>query len=156
MLLILEIRIPNPLNITKADLKKIKKRLKVIYDEPAVFAQYSRYGLIKRGKHYIFPTDRDSRLLNLDLIIDSIVVDGIDKQSDYGTAFWTKMKDDYSAALSTASATNQKVSGLVGTKIVSKQHIREVLSALWHIIQGNHRDNAYSVALSLGYRKTGQ
>ena len=104
----------------------------------------------------MFPTDRDSRLLNLDLIIDSIVVDGIDKNNDYGTAFWTKMKDDYSAALSAASGNNQKVSGLVGTKTVSKEHISEVLSALWHIIQGNHRDNAYAVALSMGFRKTGQ
>ncbi len=137
-------------------ISKIRKRLNSIYDEPVVYAQYSRYGLHKKRGHYKYPTDRDTRLLNLDLIIKSIVEDGLDKFPDYGTAFWTKMKTDYSAALGKESSTNQALSGLVGKKTVTKAHIREVLICLWDVIKGNYRGQAYSTALSMGYRKKGQ
>lgn len=119
-------------------------------------AEYSRYGLEHKKNRWVLPKDREKRLIVLDLVIANISIDGFDKQADYGLAFWNKFKNDYIAALYKASTISQTGHNTMGDKKELSKKVEEVLKFLLMIIEGNYREKYYSVALSMGYRKTGQ
>jgi len=117
---------------------------------------YANYGIEHKKGRWPFPTNRERRLIVLDLIITNVTIDGFDKKEKYDLAFWTKMKTDYAAELAKSTVVNTTGSKIVGNKKELRAQVEDVLKNLLKIIQGNYRSTYYAVALSMGYRKTGQ
>lgn len=135
--------------------KKLKVWLKDKFGSTYT-AEFGRYGIYKKGKKWDFPTDRETKQVSIDLITAALQVDGFDKKADYGLDFWKKLKDDYTAALGSATDTSTSGHEQVGNKTELKKKLKEILKSLLLLIQANYRDKYYSVALGMGFRKQGQ
>lgn len=115
-------------------------------------AQYARYGITKEGKDFIVNRDRNNRLEALKLMVTAVEADGFGNE-EYGTAFWTGMQTNYSAAIDAAGNTAGDVSTKVAGKNRMKKEIKKVLSSLLLVIKGNHPDDYQGVYRDWGWQK---
>jgi len=131
---------------------EVKIYIKRKFKTAGAAAQFARYGIIKEGTQYRMSRDRNNRKEALKLMIDAIAADGFNNE-EYGTAFWTDMQTNYSAALDAANNTTGAVSGKVATKNEQKKDIRKVLSSLLLVIKGNYPDDYRGVYRKWGWQK---
>ena len=115
-------------------------------------AEFSHYGIVKEGKNYRLPFDRNSRLEALALMQAAITKDGFDNE-EYGKAFWATIAADYKTALETANAIDSTVSGKVATKNDLKKQLTKVLKALLLSIEANYPDTHKGVKREWGWKK---
>ncbi len=115
-------------------------------------AQYTRYGITKEGNNFIINRDRNNRRDALKLMITAIDADGFGAE-EYGTAFWTAMQTNYSAAIDAAGTTAGSVSIKVAGKNRMKKDIKTVLSSLLLVLKGNYPDTYTGVYREWGWQK---
>jgi hypothetical protein len=132
----LTVQLKNKDTLINKGLSGIKTYLKDKYEGDAI-SYYASFGIVKMGKNYKLPDDRDKRKDVLDIIITAIATEGFGSEK-YGTTFWTQMKTDYTKLLKDASDSDSSVSSDVGKKTVLKDEIEEVLNSIIYLIKGNY------------------
>jgi hypothetical protein len=115
-------------------------------------AQYARYGITREYKTFIISRDRNNRRDALKLMIAAIEADGFGAE-EYGTAFWTDMQTNYSAAINAAGTTAGDVSIKVAGKNRLKKDIKTVLSSLLLVLKGNYPETYPGIYRDWGWQK---
>jgi hypothetical protein len=115
-------------------------------------AQYARYGITRQNKSFIISRDRNNRRDALKLMITAIDADGFAGE-EYGTAFWTGMQTNYSAAIDAAGTTAGNVSTQVAGKNKLKGNIKTVLNSLLLVLKGNYPETYPGVYRDWGWQK---
>lgn len=115
-------------------------------------AQYARYGITRENKSFIINRDRNNRRDALKLMVTAIAADGFAAE-EFGTAFWTDMQTNYSAAINAAGTTAGDVSTKVASKNRLKKDIKKVLSSLLLVLKGNYPDTYLGVYRDWGWQK---
>ncbi len=135
-----------------AAVKEVKVYIEKKYKTENAPAQFPRFGIVKENGHQRISKDRNNRRAALALMIDAIAADGFGAE-EYGTAFWTGMQTNYSAAMNTAGNTTGDVSDKVATKNQQKKAIKQVLSSLLMVIKANYPDSYAGVYRDWGWQK---
>ena len=133
-------------------ISSLKIDLQKKFGKENAYAQYSRYGVNKRGKNYELPRDRDQRLAAIRLIPTAMSEDGIDG-APYNKDWWTEKTAQYNEALQKANNTAGTVSALVGEKNQHKETLLKAMRALQLVIQGNYPDTYESIYREWGWQK---
>lgn len=130
--------------------------LKVYLKEKVGKKDYSAYlaqfGIVRQGKNFVFPTDRNKRNEALNLTMEALQAHGFANKT-YGLAFWQEIKNQYDYLLNTAITTDSHVAGLVSTKNQHRDQIVKTLNALIHIIKGNYPDDYAAVLRTWGFQR---
>ena len=121
-------------------------------DADTAYAQYVRYGLVKRAKNYELPRDRQQRLAALALMLAAISADGF-AQKPCGAAFWETTRTQYKAALEDAEATDGAVSIGVSHKNLLKAELLKVMQALQLVLRGNYPETWQALLRQWGWQK---
>ncbi len=131
-------------NVKAYIIKKFKKA-----NAPAYFINY---GIVKENSSYRLPKDHDKRLKALPLMIAAIAADGF-KAEEYGTSFWTTIKNDFTIALNNTITTTKNISNKVAVKNSDREKIHKVLIAIRHLIYAHYPDTYKQVSREWGFIK---
>ena len=115
-------------------------------------ANYAQFGIIHRGKKWIFATDRNERYAAIELILNALNNNGLGGIT-YGTAFWQQMQIDYKKAMDAAGLTDSTVSGKVADLEVYRAPIRKVLKSIRLVLEGNYPETYHQIWREWGFRK---
>lgn len=115
-------------------------------------AQFARYGIVKENRGYVLSRDRNNRNNSFNLMLQAIQADGFGGE-EYGTAFWTAIQSDYTAALQASSNTAGDISSKVATKNQQKQAIKKVMTALQLLLRANYPDTYAETYRQWGWKK---
>jgi len=127
----------------------VKSYLLEKYKKENYKSYYSAFGLENDGR---FPKDQNSRSAALKLTIEGIAANGFGTK-EFGTAFWTGIKTQYDALLTTASTTDSTVSTKVGDKNALKAELKRALNSIVFVIKGNYPDNYKQELRNWGFQK---
>jgi hypothetical protein len=122
------------------------------YKKEAAKSYYAAFGMVHKNDNYNIPSDQNGRLESLGLLIDALTVNGF-SDKEYGTAFWTAIRDEYKVLLNTASVTDGKVSSKVGDKNSLKKDLKKGLNAIVKAIQANYPDTYKTELRAWGFQK---
>ena len=115
-------------------------------------AQYSKFGIEKKGSGYKLPLDRDKRRRALPLIVPALTAMGFEAK-EYGKAYFEPLIASFLTLSGQASTTDSGVSGLVGNKNAAKTELRLVLTCLIKNLQSNYPQTWKSVLREWGFQK---
>ena len=132
--------------------KDVKVYIQRKFKKANADAQYARYGITREYKTFIINRDRNNRRDALKLMIAAIDADGFGPE-EFGTAFWTGMQTNYSAAINAAGTTAGDVSIKVAGKNRLKKEIKTVLNSLLLVLKGNYPDTYPGVYRDWGWQK---
>jgi hypothetical protein len=122
------------------------------YEKKNAPSYYPQFGIVRQGKNFIVPRDRDRRQAALKLIVPAITEHGFDDEK-YGAAFWQETSNSYTALLQQAAG----VDGTVSLKVSAKNQLRKDLvkthNALINILRGNYPDTYKAVLREWGFQK---
>lgn len=110
---------------------------------------YAAFGFEKGAR---YPRDQNSRSAALKLTIEAIAANGFGTK-EFGTAFWTGIKTQYDALLTTASTTDSTVSTKVGDKNALKAELKRALNSIVFVIKGNYPDTYKQELRNWGFQK---
>jgi hypothetical protein len=113
---------------------------------------YPQLGLVKIGKAYRYPYDRDKRSQSLTLTLEAIEKNGFAAET-YGTAFWQAIKTRYDELLLSISETDGTISRHVGRKKLLRREIVLTLNSLIHVLKGNYPKTWKTVIREWGFQK---
>jgi hypothetical protein len=133
-------------------LDNVKRYLAEKYTKAVAPDYYAAFGIIKVGRHYILPKDRNLRSQALSLLIGSLPVHGFGAFA-FGTAYWTGVKTNYDTWLAAAGEIDGTVSQKVGTKNELKKQIRKILNALINLLKANYPDTYKAEMREWGFQK---
>lgn len=132
--------------------ENVKGYLEEKYGKATAPDYYPAFGIVKTGKIYKLPKDRNERLTNLDLMVAAINNEGFTSNT-YGDAYWQNVRSNYTNLLTQAETTDSTVSGKVGTKNQLKKEIKKVLNALVLVIKANYPDTWKQELRVWGFQK---
>ena len=127
----------------------IKNYLLDKYKKESYKSYYAAFGILSNGQ---YPKDQNSRSAALKLTIEAIAANGFGTK-EFGTAFWTGIKTQYDALLTTASTTDSTVSTKVGDKNALKAELKKALNSIIFVIKGNYPDNYKQELRNWGFQK---
>lgn len=130
----------------------IKVYLSFKYGRKDAPSYYAKFAIVKKNRKYILPKDRNIRMESFDRILAAIVEQEFE-DFDYGTDFWTNIKNNYDTDLGKAMNIDGSVSSKVGDKNVLKKEIRRVLNSLIKVIKGNYPETYKAELRSWGFQK---
>ncbi len=134
------------------DVENVKVYLADKYGIADAPSYYAAFGIVKTGKVYKLPKDRDERKAAFALLVPAITLHGF-QNKQYGNTYWTSQKTLYESLLTQATTIDGSVSSKVGDKNVLKAQIKKGLNALIHIIKGNYPDTYKTELRSWGFQK---
>ena len=130
----------------------IKNFLTYKYTKNNAPSYYPQFGIVRQGKNFVLPRDRNSRKDALPLIVAAIAVHGF-TDAKYDAAFWQATTETYETLL--GQATN--VDGAVSQKVSDKNQLRKTIvkthNALIKLLQANYPDTYKSVIREWGFQK---
>jgi hypothetical protein len=129
----------------------IKLYLKKKYEKSAT-DHYAAFGIVRVGKGYGLPANRETRKNALKRIVKQIVAEGFADEK-YGKQFWNDMNKLYNTLLTAAKNTDSTVSDSVGDKNLLKEKITQVLNSLIGIIIHNMPDTYPAELRKWGFQK---
>jgi hypothetical protein len=133
-------------------IKRIKNFLVFKYQPAKAQSYYPEFGIVHKGKNYIFPNDRDERKKALPLVINAITKYGF-TDDKYNLAFWQGANDSYNTLLGQAN----EVDGAVSQKVSSKNELRKTIvkthNALINLLKANYPDTYKAVMREWGFQK---
>lgn len=131
--------------------KKIKAYLVGKYeDEEAAMQRYPLFGMVQEGANWRLPTDRQDRLAALDIMLTAVASEGFGAK-EFGTAFWTTLRTNYTNALGGTTDGSSTISEDLNTLNPKLEQIRKVLIGLRYIIRGNYLDTYKEAWRSFGF-----
>jgi hypothetical protein len=122
------------------------------YGKELQTSYYPQFGLVKVGRYYKYPADRNLRSQALALTLLGIVKNGFSDEK-YGIAFWQPIKTRYDELMKLISETDSIISRHVGDKKPLRREIVLTLNALIHILKGNYPKTWKIVLREWGFQK---
>lgn len=122
------------------------------YKKAAATSYYSAFGIEYKTNKYVFPKDRNSRLVALDLMQKGLV-DNAFGTKEFGTAFWTGIKTQYATLLTQASTMDGTVSTKVSSKNTLKDGLKKTMNSLILVLKGNYPDTYKAELRAWGFQK---
>ena len=119
------------------------------YKKENLKSYYAAFGIKKDGR---LPRGKNNRLAALQLTIDAIAANSFDAK-EFGTVFWTDLKNQFETQLNKASSTDSIVSNKVGEKNVLKKDLKVVVNAIIHAIKANYPHNFKEELRNWGFQK---
>ena len=136
-----------------AGISKVKKYIDAdASNATEAVALYAKFGIVRVGKNYVIPTDRDTRKQAIKLILPAITELGYDAKP-FGTAYFTPLIAQFNTLIDSAITTDETVSRVVGNKNKQKDDIRKVLNSLVKVITGNYPDTFKNELRAWGFQK---
>lgn len=130
---------------------KVKDYLDYVKGEQSK-SYYGQYGIIRINAGYAFPADRDSRVMNLKLMIDSVTANG-DDIIGLPLSLLQQTYDNYANMVEQARNTSGSLSGSIGDKDQLIKEVRKTLVCLIKLIEANYPDNTAAVLRKWGFQK---
>lgn len=127
----------------------VKNYLLDKYKKESYQSYFAAFGIEKGG---LYPRDQNSRSAALKLMIEAIAANGFGTK-EFGTAFWTDIKTQYDALLTTASTTDSAVSTKVGDKNALKAELKKALNSIILVIKGNYPNTYKQELRNWGFQK---
>ena len=128
----------------------LKKKFKDGYE-----AYYPQFGLIKSGKNWILPIDHDDLIIALrEKLLPALLTYKFGDDADTGTAVWTPLLAQLSAAQGTAMSTDAARSATKTNTDPQDEKIEKALRCIVHLLQAHHPDDWEQVLRSWEWRKT--
>lgn len=134
------------------NLYHIKDYLVAKYTSRVAPSYYASFGMVKVGKSYKLPVDRNNRLEALGLLVSAITTEGF-QANEFGLAYWTDIQTKYTSYLTHAFTIDGTVSNKVGNKNVLKKEIRKGLNAIINLIKANYPDTYKTELREWGFQK---
>lgn len=100
---------------------------------------YAQFGIVTYHDSYILPADQGERLKALDKLLAALTATGLDGR-DYGTAFWTPIREDYATATGQATSAAQGVTKAIADREPLQAYVLEVLQAMLSLLDAQYRD----------------
>jgi hypothetical protein len=113
---------------------------------------YPEFGIVKVGKTYQFPIDRNERITSLERLVTALTKYGLSNQR-YGVNFWKDLQARYVQLIYQAGTTDSQRSARVKDKNELKREIKQVLQSLVLLVQANYPDTWRSVLRQWGFQK---
>jgi len=132
--------------------EQVKNYLKAKYGNEQAPTKYPLFGIVKEGKNWRLPRDRDDRLAALNTMITAIGAEGFGT-NQYGTDWWGAMLDAYDPALKAAQATDSSVSTSAATKEGYKEGILKTIRSLRYLLRANYPDSYEAEYRAWGMQK---
>ncbi len=122
------------------------------YKKEAAKSYYASFGFQLVGKAYKLPTDQNGRSAALTLMITAIESNGFGAK-EFGTTYWSDIKNQYNSLLSQALTKDSQVSIKVGDKNILKADLQKALNSIILVIKGNYPDTYKAELRSWGMQK---
>lgn len=113
---------------------------------------YPEFGILKIGKTYQLPIDRNERLTSLERLVSALTKYSLVNQR-YGVNFWKEVQARYSQLLYQAGSTDSRRSARVKDKNELKRDLKKTLQSLVLLVQANYPDTWKSVLRQWGFQK---
>jgi hypothetical protein len=130
----------------------IKDYLNEKFGKEEAPSYFANFGIVKVGREYILPRDRNKRSDALVLMLKGITTHGFGAKP-YGTSYWTPIKTQYDDLRAQAVLIDETVSSKVGDKNMYRKDIVKTLNALIHLIKANYPDDYKNVLRTWGFQK---
>lgn len=130
----------------------VKNYLVELYGREKALTHYPEFGIMRVGKTYTFPLDRNERISALDRLVQALPRHGLVNQR-YGMTFWQDISSRYVALNHKAGNTDSALTARVRDKNQLKAELRKVLQSLVLLLQANYPDNYRSVLRQWGFHK---
>ncbi len=117
-------------------------------------AYYEEFGITFYDDQHQLPRKQTERAAALAALVEALTTYGFGAR-DYGTAYWTPLRDGYATTTDAARDSSQTVSEQVGAKNTVMDEVDDVLSALPLLIEANYRTETERAAKrrEMGYLK---
>jgi hypothetical protein len=122
------------------------------YKKEAAQSYFPSFGIDFINKAYLLPADQNKRSAALKLMVDAIATNGF-SDKEFGTTFWTSIKEEYDDLLSQASTIDSNVSSNVSDKNTLKADLKKTLNAIIHSIKANYPDTYKATLRNWGFQK---
>ena len=122
------------------------------FTKKASKSYYKEFGIVKVGKGYKLPVDRDERNIALPMMLNAIIANGM-QNNNFGKTFWENAVAKYSDLVTKAGSIDGNVSQDVGSKNELKKQIKKALNSLRIVIKGNYPETYKSVLRAWGFQK---
>ena len=122
------------------------------YKKEVAASYYHAFGIEHKKDKYLFPTDRNSRLASLELMLKGLADNGFNDK-EFGKDFWTNIKIQYEGLVNQASTTDGVISTKVSTKNTFKTSLKKALNSLILVIKGNYPDTYKAELRTWGFQK---
>ncbi|WP_432671358.1 hypothetical protein [Flavobacterium sp. SM2513] len=113
---------------------------------------YASFGIEHHKNRYSLPIDREKRLMSLKLLLKALVKNDFETK-EYGTAFWTPIKENYETLSAQLSHLNGQISLQSGEKRLLKVNLKKGLNALILNIKSNYPDTYKQELRNWGFQK---
>ncbi len=113
---------------------------------------YPEFGIIKVGKTYQLPIDRNERASSLERLVTALTKYGMVNQR-FGIAYWKEAQARFVQLVYQAGTTDSQRSARVKDKNELKRDIKQTLQSLVLSIQANYPDTYRSVLRQWGFQK---
>lgn len=118
-------------------LQHIKGYLADKYGRNAAPDYYAAFGIVRKGKIFVMPKDRNRRKDALGQMMRGIAQEGFNEKA-HGKDFWQEIKDSFDKHLNEATQTDGGVSEKTGNKNTIKQDLRRALNSIILSIKANY------------------
>lgn len=122
------------------------------YGKDNVVSYYPEFGIEKVSKLYMLPKDRNTRLINLNMLLAAIDTHGFTNFA-YGKSFWEPILVQYTQLMDNIQQNSAAISVNVGGKNNTKDQIKEVLNALVLLLKANYPQTSKSELRNWGFQK---
>ena len=151
---------PTTTRTTKQLLAEINLGLKVVRgyllekykDATKAKIYYPDFGLEKKGKVWVLPTDQQRILIAIRTAKAGTLTHGFGTKS-FGTTFWNTMETNYTNAVQSAFGNDGSSSNTVAQKEVMKKDIKKTLTAVRNAIRANYPDTYNGMLRNFGFQK---
>jgi hypothetical protein len=130
----------------------VKHYLADAYPRVKALSFYPEFGIVRVGKTYQLPIDRNERANALERLVVALTKHNLQNQR-YGQAYWKDVAARYQHLMNQAGNTDSKVSAHVRDKNQLKTQIKKVLQSLILLVQANYPDNWRNVLRQWGFQK---
>ena len=135
-----------------SSLEYIKGYIAEEFGKSNAISHYGKFGIIRNGSGYRFPTDRQKKQEATKMLIEALVTHSFNERK-YGVAYWQPIFDEYKALLGTNVESTGNISKFIGDKEPLKQLVMDTLRSLTYMIRANYPSNYKSVYRNWGLQK---
>lgn len=122
------------------------------YKKENATSYYAAFGIEHKGTKYMLPKDQNKRIAALHLMIEALTVHDF-ATKEYGTAFWSPIKDQYIALVNEATTMDGTVAVQVGDKNTLKSDLQKALNAIINALKANYPDTFKQEMRDWGFQK---
>lgn len=122
------------------------------FDKESAKSYFASFGIEHKKSRYSLPIDRDKRVASLTQMLGALVEHNF-QDKEFGTAFWTPIKENYEALLHEIVVLAGQISVQSGNKRVLKQHLVKGLNSIILNIKSNYPDTYKYELRNWGFQK---